>query len=228
MIKAIVTDIEGTTTKLSFVKEVLFPYAYQHLPAYVEKNAHKPEIQQILAQARQIIADEQLSTVALIQQFLTWIEQDKKITPLKTLQGFIWEEGYQSGQLKSHVYIDAATQLIAWHKEGLTLAVFSSGSILAQQLLFAHTEHGDLTYLFSEFFDTTTGAKNAAESYQIIAEKMGFPPKNILFLSDISAELDAAHQAGMAVLGLVREGSLPASQHVFVKDFYEIKLEALR
>ena len=223
MIKAILTDIEGTTTQLSFVKEVLFPYAYEHLPAYVEKNQDKPEVQQALNEARQIVNYHLLTTKQLIQQFLLWIEQDKKITPLKTLQGFIWQEGYQSGKLKSHVYPDAAAQLISWHKQGLILAIFSSGSILAQKLLFGHTEQGDLTYLFAHYFDTTTGAKNAAQSYQKIAELMGLPAKYILFLSDIPAELDAAHAAGMQVLGLAREATQPESRHVFVKDFNIIK-----
>jgi enolase-phosphatase E1 len=226
MIKAILTDIEGTTTQLSFVKDVLFPYAYAHLPAYVEKNQNKPEVQLALNEARQILNDDSLTTAALIQQFLAWIEQDKKITPLKTLQGFIWQEGYQSGKLKSHVYPDAVAQLISWHKQGLTLAIFSSGSILAQKLLFGYTEYGDLTYLFSDYFDTTTGAKNAAQSYQKIAEQMRLPVNTILFLSDIPAELDAALAAGMHVFGLARE-ALPVSNHVFVKDFNAIKPEEI-
>lgn len=228
MIKAIVTDIEGTTTKLSFVKDVLFPYAHQHLPEYVKNNQHKPEVKAALEEAKKIVQDNTLTTEELIQVFLLWIEQDKKITPLKTLQGFIWQEGYQSGKLKSHVYVDAAEYLIQWKKQGLTLVIFSSGSILAQKLLFAHTEYGDLTTLFTDFFDTTTGPKNAAESYQKIAQDINVPAQNILFLSDIAAELDAAAQAGMQVLGLEREDNVPASQHIFVKDFAAIDLESYK
>ncbi|MFI4955572.1 MAG: acireductone synthase, partial [Gammaproteobacteria bacterium] len=131
MIKAILTDIEGTTTKLSFVKDVLFPYAYEHLPAYVEQHKSSPQVVQILNEAREYLANTTLSDSQIVQQFLSWIEQDKKITALKTLQGLIWKNGYEKEELKSHVYPDAVEQLKAWHTQGLTLAIFSSGSILA-------------------------------------------------------------------------------------------------
>lgn len=225
MIKAIVTDIEGTTTQLSFVKEVLFPFAYDQLPSYIETHREEERIQKILQEARAELQNEDVSLTELIQQFLTWIEQDKKITPLKTLQGYIWEEGYKSGKLKSHVYMDAVVELIAWHREGIMLAIFSSGSILAQKLLFSYTEHGDLTYLFSHYFDTTTGPKNSKEAYQKIAQTLGIAPNEILFLSDVVAELDAAKEAGMQVCGLAREGKAPASEHEFVADFFSINKE---
>ena len=222
MIKAIVTDIEGTTTQLSFVKDVLFPFAYTHLPTYVEQHKSSPAVAAILDETRKLLDNEALSDQQIIQQFLQWIEQDKKITPLKTLQGLIWQNGYQQGQLKSHVYADAVEQLQAWHQQGLILAIFSSGSILAQKLLFAHTEYGDLTPLFSAYFDTTTGAKNAALSYEHIAQQLNFPPQDILFLSDVEAELDAAAAAGMHTCGLVRDAAVISAKHLTAKNFYEI------
>jgi enolase-phosphatase E1 len=222
MIKAIVTDIEGTTTQLSFVKEVLFPYAHQHLPDYLAQHHQDPEVKNILDEARQLLNDHTLSDQQLTQQFLDWIEQDKKITPLKTLQGLIWQAGYAKGELKSHVYPDAIDQLRAWHQHGLQLAIFSSGSILAQKLLFAHTEQGDLTPLFSAYFDTTTGPKNSEESYKLIATALNLSADKILFLSDIEAELDAAQAAGMQTCGLVREANVQITKHATVQSFNEI------
>lgn len=226
IIKAIVSDLEGTTTQLSFVKEVLFPYAYEHLPEYIAQHQDDPEVQAALNDTRQLLADPNLSIAPLTQQLLTWIEEDKKITPLKTLQGFIWQEGYQRGELTGHVYTDAIEQFKIWQQIGITLAIFSSGSILAQKLLLAHTSGGNLTPLFSCYFDTTIGAKNQVTSYQHIAEQLNLFPENILFLSDMQAELDAAAAAGMHTCGLMREDSTQViTGHEVVSSFFEIDLE---
>jgi len=209
MIKAIVTDIEGTTSSISFVKEVLFPYAAQNLPAYIREHQHEPVVQtQLQATAKESGIDNS-DTEALIQQLLQWIREDKKITPLKALQGLIWQYGYEQGAYKAHVYSDAVEQLKRWHAQGLKLYVYSSGSIHAQKLFFKYSEVGDLTPLFSDYFDTTIGSKQELVSYQKIAKAIGLPANELLFLSDIEGELNAAKQAGFRTTWLVREKDSP-------------------
>jgi enolase-phosphatase E1 len=176
MIAAVLTDIEGTTTSLSFVHDTLFPYARARLPAYVA--AHGGDLDQLLA----------------------WMDADAKVTELKDIQGRIWAQGYAAGELTGHVYPDAAQALRRWHAEGLKLAVFSSGSVAAQKLIFGHSDQGDLSPLFSGWFDTTTGPKREAISYVLIADALGISPADILFLSDIAAETDAAKAAGMRAM----------------------------
>lgn len=225
MIKAIVTDIEGTTSSLSFVKEVLFPYARSHLPDFIRQHAEQPAVKALLDDARRISESAQ-DTEQLILQCIDWIDRDQKITPLKSLQGLIWEAGYQQGDFKGHIYADAARQLQAWKRQGYALYVYSSGSVHAQKLLFAHTEYGDLTSLFSGFFDTHIGGKKEVTSYQAIAAQIQQPPQHIVFLSDIKDELDAAHQAGFNTCWLVREqANLTAdAPHPQASDFDAIQL----
>lgn len=222
MIKAIVTDIEGTTSSLSFVKDVLFPYARAHLADFVRSHADEPAVKALLEDACHVVG-EQLDTEQLISQFINWIDEDKKVTPLKSLQGLIWEAGYQHGDFTGHLYHDAAENLQKWHSQGLALYIYSSGSVYAQKLLFAHTEFGDLTPLFSGYFDTHIGAKQQPASYQSIAEHIGLPANQLLFLSDITAELDAAKTAGFATIQLTREGSFDSqTTHSQVRSFDEI------
>jgi enolase-phosphatase E1 len=220
--RAVLTDIEGTTTSIAFVKEVLFPYARAHLPGYVAAHRDDPEVRRCLDDAR--AQDPAMSDDAVIALFLRWIDEDRKITPLKTLQGLVWTAGYQSGELKSHVYDDAASALRAWHAAGLALYIFSSGSVAAQRLLFGHTAHGDLTPLFTGYFDTTTGPKLEPSSYRTIAGAIGVPPEDVLFLSDHTGELDAAAAAGMRTICLDRgEASIPATtSHRRVSTFAAI------
>lgn len=224
MIKAIVTDIEGTTSSLSFVKDVLFPYAREHLPEFVRKHQKEAEVSQLLADAASV-GDQSLDVEGLIAQFIHWIDTDQKITPLKSLQGLIWEEGYRQGAFKGHVYADAADNLQTWHDSGIQLFVYSSGSVQAQKLLFGYSEFGDLTPLFSGYFDTHIGGKRESSSYQKIIASIGLPAEQILFLSDIPEELDAAHQAGMATYWLVRDQALPGkTDHTPSSDFDGIHL----
>jgi enolase-phosphatase E1 len=219
MIKAILTDIEGTTSSLSFVKDVLFPYAAERLPDFVRAHRDDPQVAALLEDAR-AVADGAGDEEALIAQLLDWIATDRKITPLKALQGLIWEEGYARGDFSGHVYADAARRLRDWHGAGLRLYVYSSGSVHAQKLLFGHTDYGDLTPVFDGFFDTRIGGKRERESYSAIASEIGLPPGEILFLSDILEELDAAHDAGMATIALRREGVTgPFGEHPVVDDF---------
>jgi enolase-phosphatase E1 len=222
MIRAILTDIEGTTSSLSFVKDVLFPYAREKLPAFVQAHAGEPSVRQLLEQVS-AEAGKKLSDEEAVTQMREWIAQDRKVTPLKALQGLVWEDGYRNGDYQGHIYDDAAEYLRKWHGEGLKLYVYSSGSVYAQKLLFGHTTHGDLTPLFSGYFDTNVGHKQEANSYRSIAGEIGLPANEILFLSDIESELDAAAEAGMATCWLVRD-SEPDGQatHRQVQTFIDV------
>jgi enolase-phosphatase E1 len=224
VIQAILTDIEGTTSSISFVKDVLFPYAREHLADYVNYHLDEPSVRQVLDDVDNEVG-RLLNVDEAIERLIAWIDRDRKVTPLKTLQGMIWEAGYQDGDFHGHVYPDAVAYLRAWHAAGVDLYVYSSGSVHAQKLLFGHTEFGDLTPLFSGYFDTKVGAKVEAESYRRIQESIGLAPGTILFLSDIPAELNAARAAGMQTTRLVRETATPPSSHPTVRDFAEIRLD---
>lgn len=225
MIQAILTDIEGTTSSISFVKEVLFPYARQHLADFVRNNRETPEVKHWLEETRKEVQQADLDENGVIEVLIQWIDQDKKITPLKALQGLIWEAGYKNQDYQGHIYPDAVENLKRWKENNLQLFVFSSGSVKAQKLLFAHTAFGDLTPLFSGYFDTMIGAKQQVEAYQRIAQQIQISPAHILFLSDILGELDAAKAAGMQTTCLVREGNLHNNcEHRQVRNFNELMI----
>jgi enolase-phosphatase E1 len=224
MIQAIVTDIEGTTSSLSFVKDVLFPYARERLADFVRAHGREPAVRAELDAVAQA-AGRPLTDDEAVSELRRWIDADRKLTPLKALQGMIWQAGYRDGDFRGHVYQDAARRLHAWKAQGLALYVFSSGSVQAQKLLFGHSEFGDLTPLFSGYFDTTIGAKREPEAYRRIAAHIGLTPAQILFLSDIREELEAARAAGLATCWLVRDGALPAAPaHPVARDFDAITL----
>ena len=215
---AVLTDIEGTTTRISFVHDVLFPYARARLPGFLAAHAGEPEVEQALAEVVRLAPG-----TAPLGALLAWMDQDAKVTPLKALQGLIWGEGYASGALTSELYPDVPPALRRWHAAGTHLFVYSSGSVPAQKLLFAHSAAGDLTPLFDGFFDTRVGAKREAASYTVIATASGMPPAAVLFLSDVAAELDAAHAAGMRVCQLVRpQDGTVAAGHPVAGDFDEV------
>lgn len=220
-IKAILTDIEGTTSAVSFVFDVLFPYAAKHLPAFVRQHAERADVAEQLAAVRRDSNEPDADVERVIEILLGWIAEDRKATPLKALQGMVWEQGYQAGQLKGHVYPDAVEALQRWHRDGFQLFVYSSGSIQAQRLIFGCSEAGDLTPLFNGYFDTTSGPKREAQSYANITQAINLEAGQILFLSDIVEELDAARMAGMATCGLAREGGELAG-HVTVDSFARI------
>jgi enolase-phosphatase E1 len=198
MPRAILTDIEGTTSSIAFVAETLFPYARERLPAFVATHAEAAA--PILAE---VAATEPGDPIATLTR---WIDEDRKATPLKTLQGMIWEDGYREGAFTGHIYDDAVAALRRWHDAGIALYVFSSGSVAAQKLLFGHSNAGDLTPLFSGYFDTTTGPKREAAAYTAIAGAIGVDPADILFLSDTPQEIAAARGAGMQALLIDRAG----------------------
>jgi enolase-phosphatase E1 len=224
MIRAIVTDIEGTTSSLSFVKDVLFPYARAHLRKFVAEHKRDEQVRQLLQEAK-AEAGGGLSDDELIEQMIRWIDEDKKVTSLKSLQGLIWEHGYKNGDFTGHMYDDAVANLKKWHAQGIRLYVYSSGSVYAQKLLFGHTDHGDLTPLFDGYFDTHIGHKREADSYRHIVNGLNLPAEEILFLSDIKEELDAAKEAGMQTMWLMREGSIEEqAAHRQVNSFDAIHL----
>lgn len=221
-IRAIVTDIEGTTSSLSFVKDVLFPYARAHLPAFVQRHGDDLQVMALLEDAKQMMGRE-VSRDEIVAELQHWIDEDRKATPLKSLQGLLWAEGYARGEFHGHLYEDALHCLRAWHDSGRRLYVFSSGSVQAQKLLFAHTAFGDLTPLFAGYFDTQVGTKREASSYRVIAKSVGLPPDQILYLSDVVEELEAARAAGFRTTWLVRDGVLPpAGTHPAVRTFEAI------
>ncbi len=223
MIKAILTDVEGTTSSIAFVKEQLFSYARAHMGKFVRTHADESEVIALLDEVCSV-AGEPLEQEALIQQLLSWIDEDKKITALKRLQGMIWTAGYRNGDFTGHVYEDAARNLRSWHEEGVKLYVFSSGSVQAQRLIFGYSDFGDLTPLFSGYFDTTMGNKRDVDAYVKIAGQIGLPEGDILFLSDTVEELDAAFTAGMQTLQLIRDASVNVSHHRSISSFDQVNL----
>lgn len=223
MIKAIVTDIEGTTTALSFVKDVLFPYARSQMAEFVQQHADEPEVKAQLDEVSNIVG-QQLDQELVIAQLIQWIDEDQKITPLKALQGMIWDAGYKSGDFTGHVYEDAARKLRDWHGQGIKLYVFSSGSVKAQQLIFGYSDFGDMTPLFSGYFDTRIGSKREVAAYQHIVDEIGCAADEILFLSDIEQELQAAAEAGMQTIQLVREGQPAWPGTSQAQDFDQIQV----
>lgn len=225
MIKAIVTDIEGTTSSIAFVHEVLFPYAREQMRQFICQSVQDGKATGYINDVRFEIGQPDMDLQAVADQLISWIDEDKKITPLKAIQGLIWEQGYARGDFNGHIYEDAVNCLKAWHQQGLSLYVYSSGSVQAQKLLFGHTEYGDLTGLFSGYFDTRIGAKIEPGSYREIARQLALPANEILFLSDIEKELDAAREAGMQTCWLVRDTDLnPAAPHEQVSDFSQIRV----
>jgi len=215
--RAILTDIEGTTSSISFVKDVLFPYARRALPEFVRTHGAEPDVRRWLDSVAIEIAASACDDAVIVETLQGWIDEDRKHTALKALQGMIWEAGYRGGDYRAHLYPDVAPQLRAWHTDGIALYVYSSGSIAAQKLFFQYSEAGDLTTLFSGHFDTEIGHKREVVSYQRIAQAIGVPPEDILFLSDVVEELDAAHEAGLQTVLIDR-----------VEDYPEPRLDATR
>ena len=192
----ILTDIDGTAASISFVREVLFPYARRALPRFVREHGQEPDVRRWLDQ----VATEHgamCDDAVIVEVLQGWIDEDRKHTALKALQGLVWTDGYRRADFTAHVYPDAVDGLSRWHDAGHRLAVYSSGSVPAQKMFFGHSDAGDLLHLFEAFFDTEVGGKREAASYARIAAELGCKPGLILFLSDVVAELDAARDAGL-------------------------------
>ncbi|HBH74382.1 MAG TPA: acireductone synthase [Synechococcales bacterium UBA10510] len=202
-------DIEGTTCPVSYVSNTLFPYASNSVDQYLQSNCQHTEVKALIeaiGQNWQTDADASAAGLAFnpkaeITTYIKWlIQNDRKLTPLKQLQGLIWKQGYAAGELQAPLFEDVPAALHRWWLQGLTLAVYSSGSIGAQQLLYGHSNAGDIKHFFSYWFDTNVGGKQQAQSYSKIAEMMNVAPGLVLFISDVKAELEAAEAAGMHVL----------------------------
>lgn len=221
-IHAIVTDIEGTTSSIAFVHEVLFPYASKMLPTFVREHAADTQVAELLDATRTEAGEPGADLERVIEILLAWIAEDKKLSPLKSLQGLIWQQGYAQGDFTGHIYEDAARNLKTWHDSGMRLYVYSSGSVQAQQLLFSHSDAGDITPLFTGYFDTGIGSKREISSYRAIISAITTPAENILFLSDIVEELDAAREAGMQTIQLVRDDKVITGSHIEARDFDDI------
>lgn len=227
MIRFVLTDIEGTTSSITFVHDVLFPYARARMGDYVRTHAEQARVQACIAETKATLVAEQgreTDLEGVITQLIQWIDEDRKHPALKQLQGFIWRFGYEKGDFKGHVYADVLPKLKEWQDLGLGLGVYSSGSVEAQKLLFGFSVEGDLNPFFSANFDTAVGHKREATSYAAIAIELGLTPEAILFLSDIGAELDAAKAAGMQTCQLLRPGTVPVDGHAHANDFSEVKV----
>ena len=238
-IRAILLDIEGTTTPLDFVYKVLFPYARSHARQFLRQHLSSRDVRSDIAGLRkEHIADSRQglnpspfrddtleNELESVVAYIEWlIERDRKSTPLKSLQGKIWEEGYRGGQLCGQVFDDVPRALERWHKQKKNICIFSSGSVLAQKLLFAHTTAGDLSQHISHYFDTTTGSKTDRQSYQEVANVLQRLPSEMVFISDVTTELDAAKSVGIQTLLCVRPGNRPqpASTHLVIRTLDEV------
>ncbi len=231
--RALLLDIEGTTTPVNFVYSTLFPFAAAHLEEFLRRHAADDDVSPLVEElCRQREADTQFphqtspaSPAQSAADYARWlIKRDSKLTPLKSLQGKLWDAGYRSGELRGEVYSDVPLALARWHAQGRRIAIFSSGSVLAQKLLFQYSIAGDLTKFLDAYFDTTTGPKREPESYRRIATALGVLPAEILFLSDVAAELDAARAAGLqTALSLRPDVAAPAElTHPGVHSFDEV------
>lgn len=239
-LSAILLDIEGTTTPIAFVFDVLFPFARTRVRAYLAEHFELPAVQADLARLREehqgdvlenlnppdLIAGSDERAIDSLVAYVHWLmDRDRKTTGLKALQGKIWQAGYRDSRLQSQVFPDVPPAFARWREAGLNLSIFSSGSILAQQLLFAHTAAGDLTKFLDSYFDTTSGPKAAVESYQRIARELRREAREVLFISDVVGELDAAQLAGMKTLLCLRPGNHQQSEqhtHPGIETFAEI------
>lgn len=233
-------DIEGTTCPFNFVVDVLFPYAEKNLESFIEAHYNEDTITKILAQANEEwIKDKRPDSISLLSRcyrqshtskesttkYLQYLMSiDQKSTALKDLQGMIWKQGYKNGELKSTLFKEANECINRWKEKGLTLAVYSSGSVEAQKLLYQHTQTGNLAGLFSHWFDTHTGPKKSQESYELIAKEIGTDAKNFIFISDNREECDAAKIAGMQTLFSLRANNpnQDPRQHCVISDLNEV------
>ncbi len=237
MIKYILTDIEGTTTDIAFVHKVLFPYAEKHLADFVRKNIENAAVSEFIEQTKKTILEEninlqnensatEISLDNCIETLIFWIKTDRKHPALKGLQGLIWRAGYENREFTGHIYADVLPQLKKWDEAGIYFGIYSSGSVAAQKLLFGFSDFGDINYLFDDNFDTAAGHKQETASYQNIAQQLqkywDCAPNEILFLSDVEKELDAAKAAGMNTIQLVREGTKPSLKHKTATNFAKI------
>jgi len=225
--RAALIDIEGTLGSIAFVRDVLFPYASERMDAYVMSHRDDPAVRDVLDQTAAESGAARDNESALLAALHDWSDRDVKVTPLKSLQGMIWLDGYKTSGLRGHLYPDAIDALQRYHGCGVALYVYSSGSVAAQKLLFGNSVAGDLLPLFSGFFDTTVGSKRESDSYQRILDEIGLAPNETIFFSDNEAELDAAEDVGIQTVQLARPQDLtvPTTRHASVESFATVEVE---
>ncbi|MFF4006605.1 acireductone synthase [Streptomyces sp. NPDC001717] len=205
VVDAVVLDVEGTTSATGFVVDVLYPYARERFGALLAERSDELEVARALAQVRTELGEPDAGPARIEQALNAWLDEDRKVTPLKTLQGVLWAEGFARGELVSHFYADVVPALRRWHAEGLRLYVYSSGSVAAQRAWFGHSPEGDLRGLVTGWYDTrNAGPKLEAGSFRTIAADSGISPDRLLFLSDRPGELDAARAAGWRTVAVRR------------------------
>lgn len=217
MIKVLLFDIEGTTTDIAFVHKTLFPYSLKRMGEFVRANTQHPAVLKV---------DQEVNAAGDLEKIIAtlegWIRDDLKHPALKEIQGLIWDEGYAQKDYLGHVYPDVQPAWQQWKANGLTLVIYSSGSVHAQKAIFRHSVAGDLTEYLSAYFDTSVGAKKEKASYQNIARALKHETSEIVFFSDITGELDAARASGMGSVQVVRDGQGPLSDHRWVSDFSDL------
>jgi enolase-phosphatase E1 len=229
MPSAVVLDIEGTTSATAFVHDTLFPYAREQMAAWVAAHRGEARVQAQLDAVRAALGEPAADEAAVVARLRRWIDEDAKVTPLKALEGWIWDEGFAAGALRSHLFPDVVPALRQWAAAGHSLWVFSSGSVAAQQAWFGHSPAGDLRPLLAGYFDTANaGPKREPASYARIAAAIGRPPGDIVLLSDVTAELDAARTAGWQTVGVRRPGEPAAAagvgDHLVLASFAALEL----
>ncbi|HQV58412.1 MAG TPA: acireductone synthase [Ilumatobacteraceae bacterium] len=229
MVRAVVLDIEGTTSSTWFVHETLYPYSRQHFARYLAEHADRDDVAEMIDEVRRLVGEPSADADRVEWWLNHWLDLDQKVTPLKAFQGWIWAEGFAAGQLMSHFFDDAIPAMRRWHKSGLELDIFSSGSVNAQLAWFGHTPDGSVLDLISHHFDTENiGPKREPESFRAIAAAIGNPPDQIVFLSDLVAELDAAREAGWHTVGVRRHGDqyfdAGVGDHLQVTSFDQLDL----
>lgn len=222
-IRAIVVDTAGTTTDLSFIKDTLFPYSARALPDFLKENEHNVLVENCICDVRDIALEPDASLERVVEILQLWIAEDRKATPLKTLQGLIWKQGYAKGEFTGHIFPDFIQAIDGIKQQNMRIYSFSSGSAEAQKLLFAHSDGGDLTPKFDGHFDTRTGNKLFKQAYSNIINTISLAPKQVLFISDVVEELKAAEAAGMRTIQMVRSDDQRTGSHKQITSFAELK-----
>ena len=239
LIQGILLDIEGTTTPIDFVYQTLFPYARRNLEGFLREHAGDPEVRALMQDLRDqrqsderhglqpppwVNEPEEVWLLGCVAYAHWLIDRDSKCTALKALQGKIWRQGYENGALRGQVYPDVPAALKRWRRQNKFICIYSSGSVLAQKLLFCTTSSGDLTSSLSGFFDTGIGAKSDPESYKKIAASLSRAPREFLFVSDAVKEIEAAQSAGMRTLLCHRDPKVPSSPagSIIIHSFDEV------
>lgn len=224
-IRAIVVDTAGTTTDLNFIKDILFSYSAKALPDFIKQNQNNVLVDNCISDVKDIALEPEASLDRVVEILQQWIDEDRKATPLKTLQGLIWKQGYDKGEFKGHIFPDFIDAIKQFKAENLRVYSFSSASVDAQKLLFSHSDGGDLTEYFNGHFDTRTGHKLFKQAYSNIINTISLKPKQVLFISDLLEELKAAEQAGLRTVQMVRDTTQRTGEYPQITSFSELKLQ---